>query len=437
LLKLKNREKEQFMMQKTLKTFLSKNEISRDLIFLLIIGGLYSLGIFLSNTFVNVYLWKQAGDYITIAVYNLGIFIFQPIAFIIAGKIAKKVDRIIVLRLGVTFLSVFFLSVLIIGENSQTYNFLLGSVLGIGYGFYWLAFNVLTFEITEPETRDFFNGFLGVLQSFGGMVGPITAGIIISKMTDNVGYTTIFAISFVLFISAVIISFFLQRRKAAGDFYFKEVLNERKNNKNWKRIVDSHIFQGLREGIFAFVITIWVYLITKSELSLGMFNLYFSGFSFVFYFVATKIITPARRKKAILFGSLLLYLSLYIILFKTTYFTLIIYGILIGIAYPIINVPYVSLSYDVIGKARKAKEMRIEYIVVRELFTNIGRVVSISIFLITLFFIDAKIAIPVLLIIFGTGHLFIYMFIKNIHLSPSEPHKSGMVKEKLTDEKNR
>src|SRR5699024_4506736 len=155
---------------------------------------------------------------------------------------------------------------------------------------------------------------------------------------------------------------------------------------------------------------------------------YFSGFSFVFYFVATKIITPARRKKAILFGSLLLYLSLYIILFKTTYFTLIIYGILIGIAYPIINVPYVSLSYDVIGKARKAKEMRIEYIVVRELFTNIGRVVSISIFLITLFFIDAKIAIPVLLIIFGTGHLFIYMFIKNIHLSPSEPHKSGMVK---------
>src|SRR5699024_9110221 len=100
------------MMEKTLKSVINQTNINRDLIFLLIIGGLYSLGIFLSNTFVNVYLWKQAGDYITIAVYNLAIFIFQPISFILAGKIAKKVDRIIVLRLGVSFLSVFFLSVL-------------------------------------------------------------------------------------------------------------------------------------------------------------------------------------------------------------------------------------------------------------------------------------------------------------------------------------
>src|SRR5690625_1242977 len=104
-------------MQKTFKTVIKNTDINRDLIFLLIIGGLYSLGIFLSNTFVNVYLWKQAGDYITIAVYNLAIFIFQPLTFILAGRIAKKVDRVIVLRLGVSFLSIFFLTVLIIGED--------------------------------------------------------------------------------------------------------------------------------------------------------------------------------------------------------------------------------------------------------------------------------------------------------------------------------
>src|SRR5699024_1970641 len=105
-----------------------------------------------------------------------------------------------------------------------------------------------------------------------------------------------------LFISAVLCSFFLQRRKADGQFFFKKVLAERKHNNNWKRILDSHVFQGLREGIFAFVITIWVYLVTQSELSLGMFNLYFSGLSFIFYFIATKLISPSRRKKAILLG---------------------------------------------------------------------------------------------------------------------------------------
>src|SRR5699024_7586108 len=235
-------------MHKSLKYIAGKIDISRDLILLLVIGGLYSLSIFLSNTFVNIYLWKQAGDYLTIALYNLGIYLFQPITFIFAGKIAKKVDRVIVLRLGVTFLSLFFLSVLIIAEKASVYNFLLGSLLGIGYGFYWLAFNVLTFEITEPDTRDFFNGFLGVLQSFGGMLGPVLAGAIIAKMSENTGYTTIFTISFILFICAVTCSFFLKRRQAEGDFQFVSVLKERHENKNWRRILNAHVFQGLREG---------------------------------------------------------------------------------------------------------------------------------------------------------------------------------------------
>src|SRR5690625_7968229 len=89
--------------------------INKDLTLLLTIGGLYSLGIFLSNTFVNVYLWRQSNDFITIGLYNLAIFVFQPITFIVAGKLAKKIDRIIVLRLGVIFLFFFLLTVLLNG----------------------------------------------------------------------------------------------------------------------------------------------------------------------------------------------------------------------------------------------------------------------------------------------------------------------------------
>ncbi|UJL44855.1 MFS transporter [Virgibacillus sp. NKC19-16] len=423
-------------MRKSLQYYQDKLDINRDLLLLLLVGGLYFLGIFLSNTFVNIYLWKQSGDYITIAVYNLAIFLFQPATFILAGKLAKKVDRVIVLRLGVTFLSLFFLSVLIIGEDASTYNFLLGSLLGIGYGFYWLAFNVLTFEITEPETRDFFNGFLGVLQSFGGMIGPLLAGIIIAKMTANLGYRTIFTISFILFICAVVSSFFLNRRKAEGSFHFRRILEERRHNKNWNRILNAHVAQGLREGMFAFVITIWVYLITNSEFALGVFNLSLSGLSFIFYFLATKFIKPSMRKKAILIGALILYFSIFIILFEISYLLMIIYAVFIGIAYPIINVPYNSMTYDVIGKAWKAKDLRVEYIVVRELFVNIGRVLSISVFLIAVSIFQAEEIIPWLLVIFGIGHLFIYVFVKDIYLS-SPNNKDMMIKDQITDEKNR
>jgi len=423
-------------MQKVWDFYQEKMTHNRDLVILLLIGGLYSAGIFLSNTFVNIYLWKQSGDYITIAMYNLAISIFQPISFIVAGRIAKKVDRIIVLRLGVIFLSLFFLSVLIIGDKASTFNFLLGSLLGIGYGFYWLAYNVLTFEITEPDTRDFFNGFLGVLQSLGGMIGPLFAGFIIAKMTANVGYTIIFATSFFLFACAVGTSFLLKRRGAEGFFHFKRIFAERHHNKNWKRILHAHFFQGLREGIFAFVISIWVFLVTKSEFALGTFNMFLSGLSVVSYMIATKFIKPSMRKKAILLGALLLYFSIFIILFEINYSLLMIYAIIIGIAYPIINVPYASLTFDVIGKAWKAAEMRVEYIVIRELFVNMGRVISILFFLIGVSLFNAESIIPILLVILGGGHVIIYFFVKEIYLGSSKK-KEVLLKDQITDEKNR
>ena len=140
-------------------------ELTKDLSLLLVIGGLYSLSIALSNTFVNIFLWKQSGAYLDIALYNLAVVVMQPLTFILAGRWAKKIDRVIVLRIGVIFLSLFYLAVLFAGSRAAEFLLLLGGLLGVGYGFYWLAYNVLTFEITEPETRDFFNGFLGILSS--------------------------------------------------------------------------------------------------------------------------------------------------------------------------------------------------------------------------------------------------------------------------------
>ncbi|MCA1009693.1 MFS transporter [Halobacillus halophilus] len=401
-------------MVSRLRAWLSHENVSKDLLLLLLIGGLYSLGIFLSSTFVNIYLWKQSNSYTDIALYNLSIYVLQPLTFIFAGKCAKHIDRVIVLRTGVIVLSLFFLTVLIVGENAAKFNIMLGALLGVGYGFYWLAYNVLTFEITEPDTRDFFNGFLGVLQSLGGMTGPLLAGFIISRLNNFTGYTVIFAVSFGLFIVAVLVSFGLSRRKAKGNFSFRRIINERKNNLNWKRILNAHVSQGFREGTFLFAVSIWIFLMTRNELSLGFFNLVYSGFSFLFYFLVTRLVKPRRRKKAIFIAGLSLYLSVLILLVSKSMTLLLLYGAIAGIFFPLLYVPYISLTYDVIGKSWNAGEMRIEYIVVRELFLNLGRVLSIIVFLLAIVFITPETGIPYILLLVGGGHFLIYFFIKDI-----------------------
>ncbi|MGF2617093.1 MFS transporter [Rossellomorea vietnamensis] len=400
-----------------LKRLLGDIELKRDIMFLLLIGGLYSMSVALSNTFVNIYLWKQSGEFIDLGIYNLTVVIFQPLTFILAGRWAKKIDRVIVLRIGVIFLALFYLSVLFFGENAGDNLVILGALLGIGYGFYWLAFNVLTFEITEPETRDFFNGFLGTLTSAGGMVGPILAGFIISRFTSFQGYTIVFGISLGLFSLAVILSFFLKRRPAHGRYCFTRILKERKNNENWKLITNAHFFQGLREGTFIFVISVFVFISTGSEFAIGTFGLINSGIAFIGYFLTSRLIKKRHRKKSILIGGLILYAAIFLIVFDITYGKLLLYAGTIAVAYPLLLVPYISMTYDVIGKGWKAAEMRIEYIVVREIFLNLGRIVSILAFIFAITFFNEEKSIPILLLILGAGHSLIYLFIRKINLS--------------------
>jgi MFS transporter, YQGE family, putative transporter len=391
-------------------------ELTKDLALLLIIGGLYSLSIALSNTFVNIYLWKQSGELADLAMYNLSIVVAQPLTFILAGRWAKKVDRVIVLRIGVIFLALFYVTVLLVGTKASEFLLLLGVLLGIGYGFYWLAYNVLTFEITEPETRDFFNGFLGILGSVGGMIGPVAAGFIISRLEKLTGYTVVFGLSLGLFSIAVLLSFFLKRRPAHGKYWFQRIIAERKHDKNWRMVTNAHFFQGLREGVFVFIVSVFVFIATDSEMALGTYGLINSGISFLAYYFVSRMLKKEYRKKAILVGGIILFLAIFLIVFQVTYFRLLLYAALIAVAYPLLLVPYASMTYDVIGHGWKAAEMRIEYIVVRELFLNLGRVASIVLFLASIRIFNEEQAIPVLLVILGSGHTLIYLFIRKIQL---------------------
>ncbi|WP_459499421.1 MFS transporter [Bacillus sp. C1] len=401
-------------------------EVNRDLILLLVMGGLYTLAISLSNTFVNIYLWKQTQNYVNLGLYNLASVVLQPLTFLLAGKLAKRIDRAILLRVGVGTLATFFIVVLLAGTHASHYILLLGSLLGIGYGFYWLAFNLLTFEITEPETRDFFNGFLGLLTSFSGMIGPIAAGYTISRMEKWSGYTVIFFLSLTLFAIAVVISFFLSKRECEGRYEIVQVLKERKMDKNWGRITRAHFFQGLREGTFIFVISVYVYLASGSEFGLGKYSLVNSAVSFICYYLVTRILKKEWRKKAILLGGIILYTVVFLVIFHVTYVKLLIYAACIAIAYPILLVPYGSMTYDVIGRAKQAREWRVEYIVVRELWLNGGRICSILSFLCAVSFFAPEKSLPVLLCILGAGHLLIYFAVKNVTYGEGNPNKTGI-----------
>ena len=58
-------------------------------------------------------------------------------------------------------------------------------------------------------------------------------------------------------------------------------------------------------------------------------------------------------KKSILLGGLILYAAIFLIAFDVTFTRLLIYAGVIAIAYPLLLVPYMSITYDVIGRDGK------------------------------------------------------------------------------------
>lgn len=181
-------------------------------------------------------------------------------------------------------------------------------------------------------------------------------------------------------------------------------------------VTNAHFFQGLREGVFVFIVSVFVFIATDSEMALGTYGLINSGISFLAYYFVSRMLKKEHRKKAILVGGIILFLAIFLLVFQVSYFRLLLYAALIAVAYPLLLVPYASMTYDVIGRGWKAAEMRIEYIVVRELFLNLGRVASILLFLAAIHIFNEEKAIPVLLVILGSGHTLIYLFIRKIQL---------------------
>ena len=110
-------------------------------------------------------------------------------------------------------------------------------------------------------------------------------------------------------------------------------------------------------------------------------------------------------------------ISILLLYINFSFLFALIYAVIIGISHPILNVPFNSLSYDVIGKSNFAKELRIEYVVTLELFVNLCRCFAVIVFIVFLILFPSLFTIKVLLIVISHSYLFIYYFMKKIQLN--------------------
>ncbi|MFB5674623.1 MFS transporter [Paenibacillus terreus] len=359
-----------------------KTSLNKQSILLLGMNGLFVFAGALSGTFLNVYLWKSKPDYAMIGWFTVSQQVALGLTFWIAGKWVKEHNKMNALRAGTALSGIFYLLVLWSGPKAVHYIWPLGILLGIALGLFWLAFNVVYFEVTDRGSRDRFNGWVGLLGSLAGIVGPWLSGWIIASMENDAGYRVIFSISLAIYIVGVILSFFLKKRKVKEEYNWAEPWNRLSDVKSpWRPLSLALAAQGIREGVFSFLITLLVFVATKQEWKLGQFSLITSAVSLISFWAAGRWLRPRYRSAGMMAGALLLVAVLLPLLWKVKYGTLLFMGIGTSLFIPLYLIPITTLGFDLMGATERNVAERVELVVLRELCLMTGRLIGTFIFI--------------------------------------------------------
>lgn len=382
---------------------------------LLLVNGLFVLASALSGTFINVFLWKSRQDFTMIGWFTVSQQIALVLTFWLAGKWVKEHNKMNVIRIGILLSAVFYLVVLRLNEQAVSYIWPLGLLLGASLGLFWISFNVVYFEVTNRENRDVFNGSVGLIGSLVGIIGPWASGLVISLLPDNQGYRLIFMISMIVFGISVVVSFFLKKRKSEGTYVWTEPVRQLQTPASpWRYAAPALAFQGVREGVFSFLVNLLVYIATTQEAKLGKFYLITSLVALVSYHFVGKWYKPSRRYYGSLVGAILLFLLCTPLLWVVDYTTLLILGIGSALFMPLYIMPMISSVFDLMGTSDEAVSKRVELVVLREICLTSGRIAGILIFIIVLSIHDSSKTITWLMVILGFAPVLSWIYIRKL-----------------------
>ena len=387
--------------------------MSKEAKILLLVSGLFTLAKGLSNVFVNIFLWKKSNDFIMISQYNLIQYIFLPIAFTMAGWLAKKKNGVWALRIGIVFYILFFIFIILIKDDIIKYIYPLGILFGVAGGFYWLAFNVLSFDFTSTNNRDTFNGYNGFIAGICAAIAPFTSAYIIAKSKNMTGYMIVFLLSLIFFVILILISLLLHSQHYGEKLDFKKIIGS--NNFEWSNLRKSTVAWGLRDVVILFLLNILIYKTTGSEMALGKLFLIAYFISSAAYLAEQKFIKPNRRIFALHIGAILMFISVLGLVVKINYYSILFFIILDAIAVPFFYVPMTSATFNTLAQHHE-ENMRIEYIINRDIALNAGRILSTTLLMTLLTFIRNDRVLNYFLLFIASSQLISLYFLKRLKI---------------------
>ncbi|MEG2020330.1 MAG: MFS transporter [Oscillospiraceae bacterium] len=252
----------------------------------------------LPGIFINTFLMAQTDDINIVLMYNGIFFIVGAATMVFAAYVLRRFNPGIVMVIGIVFYNILYLILLILQENASDFFVLLGMVIGVADGFYWIGYGTLLSTCTRLDNRDKGLAIISISGSVVNLVVPLFSGLVISRISGTKGYITVFGLAFSVALLTVFTALTLPKGESVKEpVQYKKTLALIKKEKCIQFGLLGQWSKGLREGTFTFIMGILLFKLVQNELLIG-FNTFLSAISAILsYTIITRVLTRYNRAK--------------------------------------------------------------------------------------------------------------------------------------------
>lgn len=346
------------------------------------IHGFYQFGASMSGVFLNLYLWRLTEDLVINALYSLIAFAVSPVGFAVGGKLVKTRDRLVAYRAGIAMTALFYLLVIMAGTAVVKWYWLFGFMSGVASSFYWVGYLTLMYDVSTETNRIRFIGLNSIAFNAGGLAGPALAGTIIGMSGGLSGYITVFTISFFMFLLAALGSFRLKPAVSHHKAYYLKMMPLLyAKNGMFRRGLYGWLLMGLHQGLMLLLPNLLLYRVLESERLVGYLGAAFLGLTMLTSYAMSRFGKPEKARMYVLISSVAYAAGALLLIGGYQVWVVLAFLALYHAFVPLQANTYSAHYYNLVGKLPLKGHLRVETIVGREVFLNLGRVSSLLVML--------------------------------------------------------
>lgn len=348
---------------------------------LMLADCLNTIGNIFITTFLVAYFFKTAGQNVwSISSYFIIYYATILLLALLTGPFIKKDKKIILYRIGI-ILNFIALSVVMILKE-QVIEFILPSAMLLGGAMALKAFtwNLMVSENVSRQQMISFRGFLNTIKGGVKIAAPVVLGYFLT--VDSISRTIVFLLFLMVIEIFLTLKLKTSHPKNKTPFSFIRYLKKTRKNKIINNLYIMEFFNGLSLiGSLNAIVTLYIVYLFKTDFKLGIITAVFNFVALLTNFLFAKYASYSKFSILISISFILACCGTALFVLMPDKATFIFYNFCCASAVKLFDLTAEVNMFNTANIQVIKRRFKTEYFALREIFLNIGRIVSFSILL--------------------------------------------------------